>query len=46
MGSRHLAVVFQSLTRPYSRMSLPAVVTHKRHRDGNSTPLDNPISYH
>jgi hypothetical protein len=41
---RHLAVVFQGLARPRFGASLPAVVPHKRHRGGNSTPLDIPVA--
>ncbi len=36
-------VVFWSLARPPIRVGLPAVVTHGRHRGGNSTPLDIPV---
>src|SRR6266540_1425593 len=39
-GPRHPRVVFWGLARPRHRVSLPAVVTHVRHRGGNSTPLD------
>jgi phenylpropionate dioxygenase-like ring-hydroxylating dioxygenase large terminal subunit len=42
-GPCHLAVVFWGLARPRRGVSLPAVVTHERHRGGNSTPLDIPV---
>ena len=39
-------MVLWGLARPHQGVSLPAVVTHgdhKRHRGGNSTPLDIPV---
>jgi hypothetical protein len=42
-GPRHLVVVLRSLARPRCGAGLPAVVAHRRHRGGNSTPLDNPL---
>jgi peptidoglycan hydrolase-like protein with peptidoglycan-binding domain len=42
-GSRHPRAVLRSLARPPVRVGLPAVVTHERHRGGNSPPLDIPV---